>query len=557
VTGDGRKLIDRRHPEWAEHNLRWRWLLDSHEGGDRYREAIYGTDRRGLPLRNMIRHKREYPDPREVNPDSRGSTYVGGTATGLAGLMDSYASNQALPTDDDYELRRARTPVPSFVSEAVESYVAKVYGGEVRRDAPATPAFNGLREWWDDVDGLGTPADAWFKDVVAPLLLVLGQLDLCFDHPTAAPGVVKTRADQRRLRLDRCVVSYVLPENVLWWRLTEQRRYAEVLIREYADGGQCRFRHWTTETCTVLDDKGETVETHDNPFGVVPVIRIFDRRKPRCRNVGRSRMDAVAELQREYYNRDSELILSDTTQAHPLLQGPEDFVQADGTIPIGPSWLLPKKKNTQGGTATYEGFEVVDFPKGGAESIRQNLDRLSDQFYRLTKLSRPAGTSGTTAGSIGQSGVAKAFDHDDLHQVLASYAATLAEAEERAAAMALVVLTDGTPPEGEIEVSYPTAFALNAADAIAAITGDIQAALASAGEAPTTETALITEAVRKTLKGRPDAFYEAVEAEVAQAIARKASARVTDAEGTGGPLPMPQPPPTPEVDDDAGDMSED
>src|SRR3954447_5450604 len=59
------ELIGRRHPEWREHQLRWRWLLDSLEGGERYRQAVYGHDHRGLPVRNLVRHKREYPDPVE------------------------------------------------------------------------------------------------------------------------------------------------------------------------------------------------------------------------------------------------------------------------------------------------------------------------------------------------------------------------------------------------------------------------------------------------------------------------------------------------------------
>ncbi len=124
-----------------------------------------------------------------------------------------------------------------------------------------------------------------------------------------------------------------------------------------------RYRYWTDDESTLYDPDGTVLSVTPHPFGRVPIVRVFDRRKPRCKNIGQPRYEGVAERQREYYNRDSELILSDTTQAHPLLQGPEDFVQADGTIPIGPSWLLPKKKNTQGGATTYEGFDVVEFPK--------------------------------------------------------------------------------------------------------------------------------------------------------------------------------------------------
>src|SRR5947209_148331 len=115
------ELIRRRHPEWVEFHLRWRWLLDSLEGGQRYRQAVYGYDRRGLPVRNLIRHKREYPDPREL------------PTLGVAPPGDDPAS---LATDDDYELRRARTPVPTFVAEAVETHLARIYAREVRRVGP-------------------------------------------------------------------------------------------------------------------------------------------------------------------------------------------------------------------------------------------------------------------------------------------------------------------------------------------------------------------------------------------------------------------------------------
>ena len=175
----------------------------------------------------------------------------------------------------------------------------------------------------------------------------------------------------------------------------------------------------------------------------MPIVRVFDRRKPRCRNIGQSRYESIAERQREYYNRDSELILSDTTQAHPLLQGPEDFVQADGTIPIGPSWLLPKKKNTQGGAATYEGFDVVDFPKDGAESIRKNKADIRDDVDRDSALVRPTGRDG-----VAQSGLSKVMDHADGNNRLAKIAKVLARAERIAAELALIVLGDGPLDRG-------------------------------------------------------------------------------------------------------------
>ena len=502
-TPDSLDLIRRRHPEWREHQLRWRWLLDSLEGGERYRQAVYGHDHRGLPIRNLVRHKREYPDPRES-----GATFADPFLLG-PDLHSVGNDPAASATDDDYELRRARTPVPTFVAEAIDTHLSRIYAREVKR-----VGGDRLMAWWSDVDGCGTSIDQWMADTVAPLLLTLGQLDLAFDHPAAPEGEdIETRADAERLGLDRCVASYVLPENMLWWKLDATgNRYAECLIREYhedVEGPGERYRYWTADESTLYDGDGTVLSVTQHPFGRVPIVRVFDRRKPRCKNIGQPRYEGVAERQREYYNRDSELILSDTTQAHPLLQGPEDFVQADGTIPIGPSWLLPKKKNTQGGSATYEGFDVVDFPKDGAESIRKNKADLRDDVDRDSALVRPTGRDGTA-----QSGLSKAFDHSDGNNRLAKIAKILGRAEELIAEMASLVLDDSRNGPDPILIIYPTEFDLFTASDMATATGSFQQLVAGAGALPLTEGLMLGRLLRLCLPGLGDAHYSQCDAEL-------------------------------------------
>jgi hypothetical protein len=506
----GQELVRRRHPEWREHELRWRWMLDSLEGGERYRQATYGFDRRGLPVRNLVRHKREYPDLRDGL--GAGFDLPGNWADGAPGPGAPGSDPASLATDDDFELRRARTPVPTFLAEAVETHLARIYAREVRRDGP-----EGLVGWWADVDGCGTTVDQWMTETIAPLLLTLGQLDLLMDHPPAPEGeAIETAADVRRLGLDRCVASYILPENMLWWRLDPTgHRYEECLVLEYheAEGGSApRYRHWTDEGSTLYDAEGDVLGSTPHPFGRVPIVRIFDRRKPRCKNIGQSRYEGVAERQREYYNRDSELILSDTTQAHPLLQGPEDFVQADGTIPIGPSWLLPKKKNTQGGSTSYEGFEVVDFPKEAAESIRKNKADIRDDVDRDSALVRPSGREG-----VAQSGLSKAMDLVDGNNRLAKIAKVLARAEEVAAELALAVLDDGAPEPADrepVEILYPTEFDLFTASDLASAIGEFQAIAGRAGALPLTESLMLSRLMRLCMPGLSDAQYARCDAEV-------------------------------------------
>ncbi|WP_169973654.1 hypothetical protein [Tautonia rosea] len=508
------ELISRRHVEWQEHHQRWRWLLDSLEGGERYRHAVYGYDRRGLPVRNLIRHKREYPDPREASnfapiPGSAPFSPLSGFGTDAA----------TLATDDDYELRRARTPVPTFLAEAIETHLARLFAREVKRSGPGV-----LLDWWQDVDGCGTTIDQWMAETVAPLLLTLGQLDICFDHPPAPAGEpIETGADVVRLGLDTCVASCILPENMLWWRLDDQgKRYLECLVLERHDSGDeiitC-YRHWTAEGSTLYTEDGEVLAQTPHTFGQVPIIRLFDRRKPRCRNIGQSRYEGIAERQREYYNRDSELILSDTTQAHPLLQGPEDYVQPDGSVPIGPGWLLPKKKNSQGGQTTYEGFDIVEFPKDSAESIRRNKADLRDDVDRDASLIR---TPVREAGA--QSGLAKMLDQADGNNRLAKIARVLAQAERVVAEFALTVLSDGPPSTSvvaAIQIVYPAEFDLYTADAVARATADFQALTTRAGALPTCEGLMLARLLRLCLPGLSDPQYAECEEEIANYLARK------------------------------------
>lgn len=502
---EGSAIIRQRHPEWREHQLRWSWLLDSFEGGERYRQAIYGFDSRGLPIRNLVRHKREYPDPRDPQAISAGLD------------MATFA------TDDDYELRRARTPVPTFVAESVNTHLSRIYSREVKRVGPEA-----LTAWWADVDGQGTPIDQWMSEVVAPLLLVLGQLDLLMDHPEAPDGQpIETHADVERHGLDRCRASFILPMDMLWWRLDASgHRYEECLVREWVEsetGPVPRFRHWTCQGWTLHDADGRVLNSAEHPYGRVPIVRVFDGRKFRCRNVGQSRYEGVAERQREYYNRDSELILSDTTQAHPLLQGPEDYMQADGTIPIGPSWLLPKKKNAMGGTVSYEGFDIVDFPKEGAESLRRNKADLREDVDRDSALVRP-----TSRDGLAQSGLAKAIDHADGNNRLARIARLLARAEQQAADLALVILTDGDSTSGDRQATsivYPTEFDLFTAGEVAGVVADFQTITARAGALPLAESQMLGRLLRLCLPGMSDAHYAACDVELAQYLENQAHRR--------------------------------
>ncbi|MBI1325034.1 hypothetical protein GC170_17865 [bacterium] len=519
TRGPGFELVNKRHPEWSEHHLRWRWLLDSLEGGQKYRDSIYGFDTQGQPIRNLVRHKREYPSP--------GQEAIGVPRAGenwpMSGTFEQTSIGPA--TDDDYELRRFRTPVPTFLSEVVETHLSRIYSKEVFREGPDV-----LKSWWHDVNGCGLTIDHWMIETIAPLLLTLGQIDIVVDRPRAPETVeIETQEDCARFGLDHCIARFILPENMLWWKLDESGSdYVECLVAETFDCDGVTipaFRLWTPDSSTLFDQDGHVLEIVPHDFGFVPIRRLFLQRKPRCRNVGQSRYEGIAERQREYYNRDSELILSDTTQAHPILQGPEDLIQPDGSIPIGPGWLLPKKKNNTGSQITYEGFEVVNFEKDGAESIRKNKADIRDDVDRDSALVRHFDRTSQV-----QSGIAKAIDLQDGNNRLAKLAKSLARAELQVARLVLAVLHDGEDATVEkdmsvVRVEYPSEFDLLTSAEFADATLGFQRIVRSAGFLPKTESLLLSKLLRLCMPGLSDERYSECDMEIREFLNAKARNR--------------------------------
>jgi hypothetical protein len=555
---DGRMIVQRRHVDWLENYMRWQWLMDSLEGGQRYRDAIYGQDRRGMPNRNLFRHKREYPDPMTPpqywpNAPVWQMAFTGWQTSYDVGMLPPFigplpgqlgADPAATAMDSDYELRRSRTPVPEFVAETIDIHLSKIYDQEVSRRGPPE-----LEAWWKDVDGTGVGMDDFMRETVAPLLLVLGVLDIVLDYPRALPGqMVATQADEAALGLNRVVASYILPTNLVWWRVDHAWRYTECLVREYVDPSErmdydkngnaidpsdpskvgenwrrnfVRWRYWNDRESILFNYNGDEIDERiPHRFGRVPIVRLQDQKKFRTRMVGQSRYEGIAEIMREYYNRDSELILNDSLQAHPFLSGPEELCRPDGSIAVGPSYILPKKKDQERGT--YEGFEYVSPPKDPAESLRRNKDDLIHLKDRRGGVVRPAGIG--TMGTIGQSGLSKELDSQTGYKILSSICRTMAKAERLLSGYALLVLNlrEPTPLEqASIRIEYPSKFELHSATDLIENTTKLQVVMAQCGNAPNTERELIQQSIRQLLLGMSDEEYALLDLEIEKLVESK------------------------------------
>jgi hypothetical protein len=460
------ELVRLRHEEWAEHQRDWRWLQDSLEGGRRYRDANYRDDPLGAAASHSGLPALKDGETRLVYGEHVDRNLI------------PHLSETSKDGPDLYAMRLARTPVPRTVGRTINRHLARVYSQEVTRDGPKD-----LLGWWDDVDGAGTKVDKWMRKTIAPLFLALGQLDIAFDHPPAPEGVeIRTKEDANRYGLSACVASYILPENMLWWEVDPRTRaYSQCLVYERCVEG-ARFRHWTAEESNAYDADGEWLREHSrvHPFGRPPIVRIFDDRKHRCHNVGQSRYESIAELQKAIYNARSELILGDVQQSHAILQGPPEFVRGDNAIEVGPSNVLPKWVDAVGNAV---GWDFLKVPKEGQQEVRLHIQDFQDESDRDAALLKPAGM--TTGSTVAQSGISKQYDQQDGNDMLSEISETLADAEISAARMALLVLTDGGLTEFDaIKVVYPKEFGLASAAELAANLVEFQAIVAAAGSLP-------------------------------------------------------------------------
>jgi hypothetical protein len=467
---DIQKFIKRRHPEFGWFVETSRWILDTLEGGEQYRDARYGTDRFGKEVRNLVRSRREYP--------------LGGIAEldwwGDLPPPDSPSRREIAEynraCDDEYELRRRRTPIPHFLDEYIEKILSNIYQQEITRNLPVV-----VERWAKDVDGRGSTLAEFMRNTLGRLLIALGHVDVYADHPPApAAEPIETRGDQVRAGLASCMVRYILPENMLWWRLDgASRYYTEALVKEYTfdkndDSIVVRIRHWTSGDWVLWDADGEEVARGEHSYGIVPIVRVFDRRRLRLDHTGQPRLYPIVDLSKVFYNEESELVASDTTHNFPILQGPpvQNRPGEQQSVFLSRFAMLTRQPDSNG---TLNGYDFVQPSTNNAEFMQSRQADLRDRMDMVVGLNRPMGA--VEKGHVSQSGISKAFDQDDASKMFASIAASLSDAEWEVAVLAARVLTDGKFSKQEIdkiEIIYPNRFNLLKFDDLAGMSDTIQ-----------------------------------------------------------------------------------
>lgn len=510
----------RRHRQWKEHHHWWRWLAHSLEGGQTYRGATYGSldyQAMGLghpghatPVRNLYRYKMEVPDWK------RGDT-----------------------EHPDYALRLARTPAPTLLPEAIEAHLAEIYSRDIEREHADPELAGRLDRWWANVDGADTSADEWFAEVVAPYLLALGCLDIAIDRAPAPEGEPTSLGAEEELGLDHPIAAIVWPWDVLDWELDPATKAYRWVVNLESGGDASgldrqawRLRLWTEADWTLVDGNGKVVATAPHPYGRVPQFRAHDRPNPRKEHVGRARYEPIAEIQRESYNKESELVLGGARHSYPILQIPPSMAEAAGgegaeeEVEITPSKMVRMGRNPNTGEA--QGLQYLDVPQGPGDSLRTDQDRYRDMADRHARLTKPAGARGTGGNTVAQSGISKLVDEKPSQHLCRQIARALYKAEWQAAVLALEVGQGArlTPEQRDaLRIVYPTDYDLIDHEAWTALVLDFYAALDRSGAIPELDIPILQRFARLVLPGRDDEAYEPIDRAIEAHVRRRADER--------------------------------
>ena len=305
----------------------------------------------------------------------------------------------------------------------------------------------------------------------------------------------------------------------------------------------------------------EVVSTGLHLYGRPPIERVLYRRRIRCTNVGVNRYEAICELSRAIYNLDSELVLSDSSQAHPTIQGPAALL-ADGQIAVGPANVLPMLE-TQGqdGQVTFTGWSYVSPPKGPADSIRANKQAYRDDIDRIACLTKPAGAQGTTGATVAQSGLSKVMDQSTGNDLLTNLASAMARLEWTIASLALRVLGNGKVAPADlaaVKISYPKTFELADPASLTAGIEGFQGVLATSGATPKNDTFLAKRLSGLMTPGVDPDFREELDEEIEEFIEAKAGQVDQDNEANAvNPTNTKTPAPTDQtIDAEPDDLTE-
>lgn len=355
---------------WNQNILRWRYLIDSFNGGNDYRRGEYLTK------------------------------YV-------------------LEDTGEYQQRIANTALDNHVKSVVDTYNAFLFRKPAYREYGSIENDPALTPFLEDADLEGRSFDAFMRDV-STMSSVYGHVWCLVDRPESQAG---TRAEELSQGI-RPYVSMFTPENVLNWEYERQPNglytLSMIQILESIYDEHATYREYTPDYFRLVrrgkDQDPEILDEKANPLGQVPCVPVYAQRSV-YRGIGVSDVADIADTQRSIANELSELEQLIRLQNHPSL------VMTAGTdAQAGAGAIITMEEGVDPGLKPY-----LLQPNGASiESLLKSIEHKVDSINRMANM---GGVRNTVTRAM--SGVALETEFQLLNSRLSAKADHLELAEEQ------------------------------------------------------------------------------------------------------------------------------
>lgn len=407
---------------YSRNQLRWQFLLDSHNGGQDYRNG-------------------------------------------------AYLQRYALENDKEYAMRLSNTPLDNQCKSLISLYTSFLFRHEPHRHFGSLENNFTVEAMLEDADLDGRDMNAFMKDV-ATWSAVFGHVWICVAKPNV--GAV-TLADEIALGA-RPYLSLYTPLSVTDWHWAKQPNgsYQLDYIKyvEEVNGDTTVIKEWTTTTITTytLDTAQQTAKDiiiEPNGMGMLPFICAYAERS-QVRGLGNSMIDDIADQQRMIYNELAEVYDSIRLDTHPSL------VATQGTNAQGAAagQVITMEENLDPNLKPY----VLQFEGGQIDKIYTSINNRRSMIDSMGNVGSVRSTE-----SVKMSGVAIETEFQLLNARLSAIADNMELCEEQIWQLTAKYL--GYTWDGEIK--YADNFALRNVDnelnqltqAMSAITDPVKRAL--------------------------------------------------------------------------------
>lgn len=295
-----------------------------------------------------------------------------------------------------------------------------------RAGDPEDTVTHPLAEWWDDVDGLGTPIDVFMQRQWAAAA-TFGHVFLVMDRP---PAEAATRADAPRLYL-RAYTPLDVPD----WVLDEMGGLASIALAEAAPrrtlGEAVTERMYTrhlTADGYVLAGAETVVAASGLPRtgpsaipGVLPVVVLYARRRPLVPLLGQSVL-GDPQLYVDDYNLTSEVRELLRKQTFSVIN-----------IPLGTGDAAQSLADAQALLGNTTGTTNVLFSAQAAQILSpdtSNVDVYQAERQELRRsMFRASGVPWEGDSKDAESAESRKIKREDLNQTLALFAGELEQAD--------------------------------------------------------------------------------------------------------------------------------